>query len=226
VVLLRAPASCLSSTRIFSRIYLLFYSAVKIGTILQTPEQILANLKIALPAIIANIRDGWDNIQNLMIKTNSSASLPIWTCDFGEGKEGRWNGLVAELDDVDEDVSEADERANDVVMENKGKGKRRASEVTEEKDEGEVTQKKKAKKGVVKSSTAVIATETVPSKMIKKASEAKASKNSVEAPAPPPPTKDELKKKLSKSTGEKKLKGKSSLNKSAKAKLLGKKALD
>jgi ribosome biogenesis protein UTP30 len=47
-----------------------------------------------LPAIVSRIRDGWENIQNLHIKTSNSTSLPIWTCDLGDGPEGRWHGLT------------------------------------------------------------------------------------------------------------------------------------
>jgi ribosome biogenesis protein UTP30 len=73
----------------------LLFRAVKISTISQTPSQILANLKSALPAIIKNIKGEWQNIQSIHIKTNSSVSLPIWTCSLDDSEEGRWGGSAA-----------------------------------------------------------------------------------------------------------------------------------
>ena len=46
----------------------------------QTPSHILENLQTALPAVAKAVKGGWDNIQNFAIKTNSSVSLPIWSC--------------------------------------------------------------------------------------------------------------------------------------------------
>lgn len=42
------------------------------------------------------------NVQNLHIKTNSSVSLPIWTCSLDGDEEGesRWAGLKAVEDQV------------------------------------------------------------------------------------------------------------------------------
>jgi ribosome biogenesis protein UTP30 len=65
-------------------------SSIKIGTLSQTPEQILANLKSALPAVVSRVKGGWSEIQSFHIKTNSSVSLPIWTCSLDEGEHGRW----------------------------------------------------------------------------------------------------------------------------------------
>jgi len=70
-------------------------TSVKIATINHSPTQVVENLQTALPAIISHIRDGWDNIQSLHIKTNNSTSLPIWTCELGSGPGGRWHGLTA-----------------------------------------------------------------------------------------------------------------------------------
>ena len=64
----------------------------------QKPSQILENLKTALPVIVQHIKDGWDNVQSLLIKTNSSVSLPIWTCNLDDSKEGRWDGLTAKVE--------------------------------------------------------------------------------------------------------------------------------
>ncbi len=35
----------------------------------------------------------------MFIKTNSSVSLPIWTCSLDDTKEGRWDGLTAEAEE-------------------------------------------------------------------------------------------------------------------------------
>jgi ribosome biogenesis protein UTP30 len=74
----------------------ILFSSIKIGVLSQTPSQIIANLKSALPAVVSHIKGGWDNVQSFHIKTNSSASLPIWTCSLGEGENGRWAGLGAD----------------------------------------------------------------------------------------------------------------------------------
>ncbi|PFH54048.1 hypothetical protein AMATHDRAFT_45069 [Amanita thiersii Skay4041] len=81
----------------------LSYSAIKIGRLSHSPAQLLDNLKEALPAIIHYIKDGWENVQNLHVKTNSSMSLPIWTCSLDDEKEGRWAGLT-----MDDEQDEAD----------------------------------------------------------------------------------------------------------------------
>ena len=56
----------------------------------QTPEQILANLKSALPVVAQRISGGWDNVQAFSIKTNSSVSLPIWSCSLEDKEIGRF----------------------------------------------------------------------------------------------------------------------------------------
>ncbi|KXN82821.1 Putative ribosome biogenesis protein C8F11.04 [Leucoagaricus sp. SymC.cos] len=65
-------------------------TSIKIATLSHTPAQILSNTIKAIPAVAAHIPGGWDNIQSLMIKTNTSVSLPIWSCNLDE----RWSGLV------------------------------------------------------------------------------------------------------------------------------------
>lgn len=92
-----------------------------------TPKQIQVNLETALPAIVGHIKGGWDNIQSLHIKTSTSISLPIWTCELGSEEGGRWDGLVAEakeeVNDSEEDESgEEDEKEEEEepVKPNKG----------------------------------------------------------------------------------------------------------
>ncbi|KAF9050800.1 ribosomal protein L1 [Hymenopellis radicata] len=53
-------------------------TAIKIGTITHTPEQVLANLKTALPVIAQRIKGGWDNIQ-----ASPSKRTPAWPSQYG-----------------------------------------------------------------------------------------------------------------------------------------------
>ncbi|TFK73185.1 ribosomal protein L1, partial [Pluteus cervinus] len=109
-------------------------TSIKVGVLSQTPEQIMANIQTALPAIVKRIQDGWDNIQNLHIKTNSSVSLPIWSCSLGDSEGGRWDGFTVEADaggsgsdgsDDDEDTDMEDPAPPPKVQ---GKGKKRTPE--------------------------------------------------------------------------------------------------
>ena len=90
----------------FLLISLTRHSSIKIATTTQSPSQALANIQKALPAIIANIKGGWNNVQSLHLKTGESVALPLWTCELGE--EGRWDGLVKD----GEETSEGDESAS------------------------------------------------------------------------------------------------------------------
>ncbi|KAJ7802182.1 ribosomal protein L1p/L10e family-domain-containing protein, partial [Mycena olivaceomarginata] len=101
-------------------------TAIKLATTSHTPAQVLDNLALALPAIIAAIKGGWDNVQSLLIKTNSSAALPIWSCDLAEE---RWDGLVAE----ESDASDAEMEGVEADDEKEKKGKKRAVEEEEPK---------------------------------------------------------------------------------------------
>ncbi|KAJ3520290.1 hypothetical protein NM688_g9185 [Phlebia brevispora] len=119
-------------------------SSIKVGTLSQQAIHVLANLKAALPAVAKAIKGGWDNIQSLHIKTNSSISLPIWTCELGAEEGGRWDGLVdVEMGDAKEASGEEDGSEDEVEdAPPKKKGKKRAAEDDEEKP------KKKAKSSV------------------------------------------------------------------------------
>ncbi|KAH9922949.1 ribosomal protein L1p/L10e family-domain-containing protein [Fomitopsis serialis] len=88
--------------------------SVKIGTVSQSPAKVLDNLKMALPAIVKRIKGEWDNVQSFHIKTNSSASLPIWSCDLGTGDGARWDGLVADAGSDDESEAEESEEESEV----------------------------------------------------------------------------------------------------------------
>lgn len=91
-------------------------TSVKLGTVSQTSAQVLANLKTALPAVVKNVKGGWDNVQSLHIKTNSSVSLPIWTCDLGTDEGGRWDSLIASLSDDEESDDDVSEDNDDLVI--------------------------------------------------------------------------------------------------------------
>lgn len=93
--------------------YLHWISSVKIGVLGQhSSTQLLQNLSIALPHVIKNIRENWDNVQSIHVKTSLSASLPIWSCRLDEEEGGRWDGLtrVPIPDDADEGVKKGKKR--------------------------------------------------------------------------------------------------------------------
>ncbi|KAI0345653.1 ribosomal protein L1 [Trametopsis cervina] len=119
-------------------------ASIKVGTLSQTSAQVLANLKQALPAIVQLIKGNWDNVQSLNIKTNTSASLPIWSCDLGAEDGGRWEGLAdVDMDGSDEELAEEtdeESEAEQVKPKKSGKGKKRAAE-----DDEPEQPKKKAK---------------------------------------------------------------------------------
>ena len=118
--------------------------SIKVGTLSQTSAQVLANLKSALPVVVKAIKGGWDNIQSFHIKTNTSTSLPIWSCDLGSEDGGRWAGLTNIV--VEEDEGGSDEDKSEEEVEKKKpktrseKSKKRAAE-----DEEEEQPKKKVK---------------------------------------------------------------------------------
>jgi ribosome biogenesis protein UTP30 len=91
-------------------------TSVKIGLLSHAPEKVLDNIKISLPAIVNNIKGNWDNVQSLHIKTNSSISLPIWTCELGGATGGRWDGMVQSKDTFEESKSDEDSDSNDTDM--------------------------------------------------------------------------------------------------------------
>ncbi|KAI6042653.1 ribosomal protein L1p/L10e family-domain-containing protein [Pisolithus marmoratus] len=90
-------------------------TSVKVGVLSQTPKQIVANIQTALPAITSHIKGGWENIQCLHIKTSSSISLPIWSCELSEEVEGRWAGLTVD-ESEDEDGLTVDESEDEDEM--------------------------------------------------------------------------------------------------------------
>jgi ribosome biogenesis protein UTP30 len=74
---------------------------------------------------VENVPGGWDNVQSFHIKTNSSVSLPIWTCELDDSQGGRWGGLnVSELVNDEADSYQDVEDVPGPVADKKGKGKR------------------------------------------------------------------------------------------------------
>ncbi|KAJ7644470.1 ribosomal protein L1p/L10e family-domain-containing protein [Roridomyces roridus] len=119
----------------------------------------LKTCKRPLPEIVKSIKGEWDNVQSLMVKTNSSTALPVWSCDLGAGEGGRWAGLVALDSEAGSDLEADDE----MVVDEPRKGKKRA--VVEEEAEPEE-----------------------PKKKVKGADGKAKAKASVPVPAPAPPT--------------------------------------
>jgi len=57
-------------------------TSIKIASTSHNRAQILKNLVHAIPFVVANVYEGWENVQSLHIKTSQSVSLPIWSCDL------------------------------------------------------------------------------------------------------------------------------------------------
>ncbi|WFD00602.1 proteasome-interacting protein cic1 [Malassezia yamatoensis] len=86
-------------------------TSIKIGSLhRQTPEQLVENLTVALPQIISKMPGKWGNVQNIEVKTGSSAALPIWNCKLseGEGDDVRWSSK-----DIIEHDQESDSESDD-----------------------------------------------------------------------------------------------------------------
>lgn len=117
-----------------------------------------------------NIKDNWDNIQSLHIKTNSSVSLPIWTCELGDAKGGRWDGMVKSKDasavGESEGGSESDEASANsekpipaVLPASKGKGKGTKRPLNEDVEKSVTTKdvkRKRSTEGGVKKKTKIV----------------------------------------------------------------------
>jgi ribosome biogenesis protein UTP30 len=208
-------------------------TSVKFGTLSQSPDQVLANRKTALPAVIAVVQGGWDNVQSLGIKTSKSASLPIWSCKLGNDKGSRWDGLTLKAEEGEEN-SEDDELSSAETPRTtkpakateqppvKGEKQKRPAEVSEPS-----TQKK-----LKKSTSEPTTLETLKTPKSRKGSKASAltSQTDIKEASPPPLTKDALTKdelKQKRRSGEKKkvklVEGRAGMG-TAKKTLIGRKA--
>ena len=140
----------------------------------QTPSHILENLQTALPAVAKAIKGGWDNIQNFAIKTNSSVSLPIWSCTLNNTESRRLDSLQTEDARVeDKDIEKEEEEEEKTAKEQASlKGRKRVTNADEE-IEGVEKPRKKSK--------ATDGTKVFPSP-----------KSRLKAPAVPDPTQSSL----------------------------------
>ncbi|TEB22766.1 ribosomal protein L1 [Coprinellus micaceus] len=167
-------------------------TSIKIGNLTHKPQQIVANLQKALPTIVANVKEGWENIQALHIKTNSSVSLPIWSCSLDASEVGRWHGLQE---------GEAEEQSEEQKSSEKGK-KKRASNSDEEMGVEEDKPRKRSKtaegtstkKSPAKPQSGLSSAKTVfKASTSEKSAKGKASKPSPSAVEKPTPSKEAAK---------------------------------
>ncbi|KAG8773508.1 hypothetical protein FRC12_002504 [Ceratobasidium sp. 428] len=116
-------------------------TSIKIAPISFTPAQVLENLTTALPNVIKHIKGGWDNVQSLYIKTSTSVSLPIWSCELGSGEGGRWAGMVGASEESEESGGSEEES---------GGSEEESSESEEEEEETPVVKegRKRAATGI------------------------------------------------------------------------------
>ena len=90
----------------------------------QTPSHILENLQTALPAVANAVKGGWDNIQNLTIKTNSSVSLPIWSCTLSMTDVRQTEDAEEGVEDSEKEEEEEEKAAREQASR---KGKKRVT---------------------------------------------------------------------------------------------------
>lgn len=137
------------------------HSSIKIGTLTQKPSQVVSNIVTAIPAIATRLPGGWDNIQNFFIKTNTSVSLPIWSCSLDE----RWTGLKE--DKGKEGVkgkAEGKSKKRPAVENSDGGEDDEEGEGSEDDDEVQAQPRKKAKSDTGKTTTTPIPPTTKPKK--------------------------------------------------------------
>lgn len=172
----------------------------------QKPSQIVENIKSAIPAIAKVIPGGWDNIQSLLIKTNSSVSLPVWSCSLEDTNSGRWHGLGLKEVSVASEDEEEDKEDTASLAQNPKKSKSRKRSSTSDDEKEEVAPRKKAKSldGLTRKTKEKPGAETVsPSKSqkSKKPTEPARSAKRDKVTAQTPLALDVPKKKVEKSSG-------------------------
>ena len=120
------------------------YSAIKVGKLSQNPSQMVENIVTAIPSIAKAIPGGWDNVQSLHIKTNSSVSLPIWSCLLEVRETGGWHGIGNEgsATRADEKEEEDREEATNTAKGSKKLKSKKRSPVSDDEAEGEAPRKK------------------------------------------------------------------------------------
>jgi ribosome biogenesis protein UTP30 len=121
------------------------YRSIKVGKMSQKPSQIAENIITAIPAIAKAIPGGWDNIQSLHIKTNSSVSLPIWSCVLEDTEAGAWGGIGLQggsaTRENEKDEGDRDDAAGTTKKSKKSKSRKR-SPISDDEAEEEAPRKK------------------------------------------------------------------------------------
>ena len=95
----------------------------------QTPSHILENLRTALPAVANAVKGGWDNIQNFAIKTNSSVSLPIWSCTLTTTDRRQTEDAEEGDEDLEKEEEEEEEEEEEMSAKEQAsrKGRKRVT---------------------------------------------------------------------------------------------------
>lgn len=95
------------------------HSSVPIGSLAHySAAEILENLSAALPKVVGKIPfGGWDNVQNVEVKTGKSASLPVWNVDL----QDRWTGIEEAEDEPMISDEEEEEEVEESSEEEEGK---------------------------------------------------------------------------------------------------------
>ncbi|WVF70385.1 hypothetical protein IAT40_005175 [Kwoniella sp. CBS 6097] len=99
-----------------------------------TSSQTLSNLLSAIPQVIANIQDGWENVLSIGIKTSSSVMLPVYSAKLN----GRFDTVAAPKEAKAEKSSEK----KDIEM---GEDQAEAEAEAEIEEEPKKVEKKAAK---------------------------------------------------------------------------------
>ncbi|KAJ9478331.1 Ribosome biogenesis protein UTP30 [Pseudozyma hubeiensis] len=59
-------------------------TTIKIGYMAKhSPEQLAQNLMAVIPAVLSRVKGGWENVNNIDVKTGNSAALPVWNKKLG-----------------------------------------------------------------------------------------------------------------------------------------------
>ncbi|GAC96372.1 U3 snoRNP-associated protein [Pseudozyma hubeiensis SY62] len=59
-------------------------TTIKIGYMAKhSPEELTENLLAVIPAVLSRVKGGWENVNNIDVKTGNSAALPVWNKKLG-----------------------------------------------------------------------------------------------------------------------------------------------
>ena len=86
-------------------------SSIKVGYLSShSPQQIADNIAAAIPQVVKKLEGGWENVQNIQVKTGSSVALPIWNCNLGSAdKIAKSLAQAASQPDSDNEDDEQEE---------------------------------------------------------------------------------------------------------------------